>query len=268
MADADLFGKLPEEIIEEVVSLIGPMEACRLSVVCKRFLSAAESNTVWERFLPSDYQQFLDRADSLPNIKFAHKKDVFLFLIGNHVIFDGNTLCFWLHKRSGKKCFLVAASFTGGVEEYFLNPGWCTRSEKSRFQNQITECNNLLLFEIRGKISTCMLSPDTTYAIYLVFHSPIIDEYFNEPVEVSIGIDGVESIKQNVCLNPHKMRSEGDDDLQYPQQRKDDRFEVRLGEYFNRGGEEMNLEITMTKNSEIPKTGPGVEGFEFRPKGS
>ncbi|WOG84928.1 hypothetical protein DCAR_0104113 [Daucus carota subsp. sativus] len=92
MADADLFGKLPEEIIEEVVSLIGPMEACRLSVVCKRFLSAAESNTVWERFLPSDYQQFLDRADSLPNIKFAHKKDVFLFLIGNHVIFDGNTL--------------------------------------------------------------------------------------------------------------------------------------------------------------------------------
>ena len=90
--DADLFGKLPEEIIEEVVSLIGPMEACRLSVVCKRFLSAAESNTVWERFLPSDYQQFLDRADSLPNIKFAHKKDVFLFFIGNHVIFDGNTL--------------------------------------------------------------------------------------------------------------------------------------------------------------------------------
>ncbi|WOG84927.1 hypothetical protein DCAR_0104112 [Daucus carota subsp. sativus] len=64
------------------------------------------------------------------------------------------------------------------------------------------------------------------------------------------------------------MRSEGDDDLQYPQQRKDDRFEVRLGEYFNRGGEEMNLEITMTENSENLKTGPGVEGFEFRPKGS
>ncbi|KAL1833981.1 hypothetical protein ACET3Z_003632 [Daucus carota] len=72
--DADLFGKLSEECIEEVVSLIGPMEACRLSVVCKRFLSAAESSTVWDRYLPSDNQQFLDRADSLPNIKFDHNK--------------------------------------------------------------------------------------------------------------------------------------------------------------------------------------------------
>lgn len=90
--DIDLFEKLPGECIEEVISRTGPMEACRLSVVCKRFLSAAESDAVWDTFLPSDYQQFLNRADSLPNIKFPNKKDLFLFLIGNHVIIDGNTL--------------------------------------------------------------------------------------------------------------------------------------------------------------------------------
>ncbi|XP_063937937.1 putative F-box protein PP2-B12 isoform X2 [Daucus carota subsp. sativus] len=68
------------------------MEACRLSAVCKRFLSAAESDLVWDRFLPSDYRQLRDRADALPNMKFAHKKDLFLFLIGNHVSMDGNTM--------------------------------------------------------------------------------------------------------------------------------------------------------------------------------
>lgn len=76
-----------------------------------------------------------------------------------------------------------------------------------------------------------------------------MDQKFDEPVEVSIEIDGVETIKQYVCLNPHKvmvwtefggskqkgclkppkMRSEGDIDIQYPQQRKDDRLEVELG---------------------------------------
>lgn len=286
----DLFEKLPGECIEEVVSRTGPMEACRLSVVCKRFLSAAESDVVWDRFLPSDYQQLLNRADSLPNINFAHKKDLFLFLIGNHVIIDGNTLCFWLHKRSGNKCFLVAPSVTGHIEqERFNDQGWSMRPEKSRFQNLVPQCTNLMLFEIHGKISTSVLSPDTTYTIYLVFHSSIyMDQKFDEPVEVSVGIDGVETIKQYVCLNPHKvmhfmwiddfkpkvclnppkMRSEGDIDIQYPQQRKDDRFEVRLGDYFNRGGEEMNLEIAMTEKSENPKTGPGIEGFELRPKGS
>ena len=62
----DLFEKLPQECIEEVVWRVGPMEACRLSAVCKRFLSAAESDLVWDRFLPSDYQQLRDRADALP----------------------------------------------------------------------------------------------------------------------------------------------------------------------------------------------------------
>lgn len=206
--------------------------------------------------------------------------------------------CFWLHKRTGKKCFLLAASIVGDNtdDEFYWHDGWNRRMYKSRstpfscyyffffsdycaqflfiwcsfirrFQNFVIECKDVEWFEIHQKISTSILSPNTTYAIYLVFHSSIyIDLYFDEPVKVSIGIDGVESIKQFVCLNPHKMVSEGDNYLQYPQQRKDDRFEVKLGEYFNRGGEEMNLEISMTEESENPKNGPGIEGFELRPK--
>ena len=94
------------------------------------------------------------------------------------------------------------------------------------------------MFGIQGKISTSVLSPNTTYTIYLVcslaeyiFHY----YYFDEPVEVSIAINGVESIKHIVYLDQPKMRSEGDNDIRYPQQRRDDRFEVQLGEYFNKG---------------------------------
>ncbi|KAL1810431.1 hypothetical protein ACET3Z_027421 [Daucus carota] len=268
----DLFEKLPQECIEEVVWRVGPMEACRLSAVCKRFQSAAESDLVWDRFLPSDYQQLRDRADALPNMKFAHKKDLFLFLIGNHVSMDGNTMCFWLCKRTGKKCFLTAISIIGDVEEvYFEDVGWSRLEvEISRIQDCFTLCHRVALFGIQGKISTSVLSPNTTYTIYLVcslaeyiFHY----YYFDEPVEVSVAINGVESIKHIVYLNPRKMKSEVDNDLQYPQKRKDDRFEVQLGEYLNKGGEEVNLEITMTEvKSGKRKSGPTMEGFEFRPR--
>ena len=120
------------------------------------------------------------------------------------------------------------------------------------------------MFGIEGKISTSVLSPNTTYTIYVVCHSQefVLNYHFDEPVEVSIAIDGVESIKHIVYLDPRKMRSEGDNDLQYPQQRKDDRFEVQLGEYFNKGGgEEVNLEITMTEvKSGKRKSGPTIYG--------
>ena len=125
------------------------------------------------------------------------------------------------------------------------------------------------MFGIQGKISTSVLSPNTTYTIYLVCHSLkyVLINNFDEPVEVSIAIDGVESIKHIVYLDPRKMRSKGDNDLRYPQQRKDDRFEVQLGEYFNKGGQEVNLEITLTEvKSGKLKSGPTMEGFEFRPK--
>lgn len=91
----NLFSKLPEgfaqAFLEDVVSRTSPVDACRLSVVAKSFQSAAESDVVWERFLPSDYQQFFCRADDLPDISFASKKDLYLFLIGNPLLIDANT---------------------------------------------------------------------------------------------------------------------------------------------------------------------------------
>lgn len=93
--DTNLFSKLPEgfaqAFMEEVVSRTSPVDACRLSLVAKSFRSAAESDAVWKRFLPSDYQQYLCHADSLPDISFASKKDLYLFLTGNPLPIEANT---------------------------------------------------------------------------------------------------------------------------------------------------------------------------------
>ncbi|KAJ4957167.1 hypothetical protein NE237_013950 [Protea cynaroides] len=51
---------LPEGCISNILSLTSPSDACRSSVVSSVFRSAADSNSVWERFLPSDiHRSFL-----------------------------------------------------------------------------------------------------------------------------------------------------------------------------------------------------------------
>ncbi|KAH0923357.1 hypothetical protein HID58_023375, partial [Brassica napus] len=45
---------LPEECIAAVISFTSPQDACRISAVSKLLRSAADSNSAWERFLPSD----------------------------------------------------------------------------------------------------------------------------------------------------------------------------------------------------------------------
>jgi len=47
------FEGLPEGCIADILSCTTPTDACRLSLVSKLFHSAAESDALWERFLPS-----------------------------------------------------------------------------------------------------------------------------------------------------------------------------------------------------------------------
>jgi len=50
----EVFQKLPEGCIAAILSGTTPVDACRLSLVSKTFCSAAESDTIWEHFIPSD----------------------------------------------------------------------------------------------------------------------------------------------------------------------------------------------------------------------
>lgn len=46
---------LPESCVAVILSLTSPADACKSSLVSSTFQSASESDSVWERFLPSDY---------------------------------------------------------------------------------------------------------------------------------------------------------------------------------------------------------------------
>ncbi|KAL8092769.1 uncharacterized protein LOC141688807 [Apium graveolens] len=273
--DANLFSKLPEgfaqAFLEEVVSRTSPVDACRLSVVAKSFLSAAESDVVWEKLLPSDYRNFLCRADDLPDISFASKKDLYLFLIGNPLLIDDNTKSFWLDKWSGKKCFMITTSLTqhpDAAHDVDTYGYWSWhRIFSSRFV-ETPQSNLLIWFEVHGRMSTSILSSDTTYAALLVHKREFYDGY-NYPVEdpipfeASVGSMGDESLKRVVYLD----RKTGETGSQYAVERKDGWLEVELGEYFNKGGENKDLEMSVKEvTSGIPKWGYMIQGIEIRPK--
>lgn len=77
---------LPEDVVSAILSLTSPLDVCAFSLVSSTFRSAAEFDVIWERFLPSDYQQLLSRLD-LP-LKFSTKKELFFHLC-NSALIDG-----------------------------------------------------------------------------------------------------------------------------------------------------------------------------------
>ncbi|GAA0161210.1 hypothetical protein LIER_17575 [Lithospermum erythrorhizon] len=52
---------LPEDCISEIISWTSPLDAAKLCVTSKAFKAAADSDTVWKTFLPSDYQDIISR---------------------------------------------------------------------------------------------------------------------------------------------------------------------------------------------------------------
>ncbi|XP_052170356.1 putative F-box protein PP2-B12 isoform X6 [Diospyros lotus] len=274
--------KLPEGCIADILALTGPRGACRLALVASTFRSAAESDAVWERFLPADYKDILARAvldfNSPPP---ASKKGLYLWLSDHPLLIDGGTKSFNLEKSSGRKCYMLAARdlaiVWGDTPTYWR---W-TPLPDSRF-SEVAELLAVCWLEIRGKISTRILSPNTTYAAFLVFKLAAVAYGFEYlPADVAMGISGGEHKTQTAYLDPvagqrpqirrHVLRRhvaqhrEGDN--QYPKVREDGWMEVELGEYFNEGGEERELEMSvMEVRGRHWKRGLIIQGIDIRPK--
>ena len=82
----------------------------------------------------------------------------------------------------------------------------------------------------------------------------------------SVGTTGaVEDCKQIVCLSRPK-REPRKHHPSLPKWRKDGWFESKLGEYFNEGGENDELQIRLMEvEAGTDKSGLIVEGIEIRP---
>ena len=91
---------LPEGCISDIVSLTTPKDACTACAVSPIFRAAAESNAVWERFLPSDYQAIIARSSSsLDSLNFSSKKHLYLSLSDNPILIDDNKKVLYFNKQ-------------------------------------------------------------------------------------------------------------------------------------------------------------------------
>ncbi|KAF3617705.1 putative multiple myeloma tumor-associated protein 2 -like protein [Capsicum annuum] len=223
---------LPEGCIADILAFTTPLDVCRLSLVSTSFNSAADSDSVWAKFLPSDYRSVI-AGSSTPIPEFPSLKQLFLYLSHNHILIDQGLkirsamildtvivnsqlpvftslvksamildTSFSLDKWTGKKCYFLSArdlNITwGDTPEYW---GWTSLPE-SRFP-EVAQLKIVWWLEIWGTIRAGILSPLTSYAAYFVYK---LEEDFygfdTRYMEVSVGISGVESEMQVAYLHP------------------------------------------------------------------
>ncbi|XP_034916303.1 putative F-box protein PP2-B12 [Populus alba] len=285
---------LPEGCIANVLAFTGPRDACRLSIVSSLFKSAEESDVVWERFLPRDYQSIIFTSDSYVLLSsLSSKKELYLRLCEKPIIIDDGKKSFSLVKKSGKKCYMLSARdlmiVWGDTPTY-----WRWNSDSSSRFGEVAELIGVCWLEIRGKINATMLSPATMYAAYLVF-KPKEGAYGldYQPVEVGVGLVGSENGKRNMYLDSQRGRAHryhlvrrrtglhnrsrivgmqepvpaSENNGQHPKERGDGWLEIELGEFFCKEGEDGELEMSVQEvKSGDWKGGLTVEGIEIRPK--
>ena len=91
--------ELSEGCIANIVSFTSPQDACRACAISPIFRAAAESDAVWERFLPSDYQAIIARSSSSSSFNYSSKKQLYLTLSDNPILIDDSKKvrnCFFL----------------------------------------------------------------------------------------------------------------------------------------------------------------------------
>ncbi|CAF1999714.1 hypothetical protein HID58_076551 [Brassica napus] len=261
-SDSSPFDSFPEDCISKIVSFTSPREACVAAAVSKAFESAANSDVVWEKFLPPEYESLVPRSRDL-----SSKKEVYFALCDEPVLIDDGTKSFWLEKASGKRCIMLSAMnisiIWGDTPQYWE---WITIPE-ARFK-RVAELLNVCWFEIRGRVNTRVLSPRTRYSAYLVFKKADRCYGFDDvAIEAGVGVVGHEASTRTICFEMDDDDEEGEMGWIYPQEREDGWMEVELGEFFT--GDMMDgheIEMSALETRELGwKRGLIIQGIEIRP---
>ncbi|KAJ9557247.1 hypothetical protein OSB04_011861 [Centaurea solstitialis] len=271
---------LPEDCLSTILSLTSPADACRLTTASSSLRSAAESDTVWSRFLPSDLPRIISRAHS--QLDFSSKKELY-FQLCDSILVDGGIRSISLNKVSGKKCCVLSArSLSISLSNEPKHWSWTTHSTSRFFE--VIELKTISNIEIEGRINTENLSPNTTYGAYLII--TVSDRAF--------GLDTIPSetsVSKNECsvtntaylcpldnkrqqleslffMNRRRMMEKRvvEGDGRRPSKREDGWMEIELGEFFvGEESEEVKMNLMETKGHQL-KGGLIIEGIEIRPK--
>ncbi|RHN80569.1 putative phloem protein [Medicago truncatula] len=283
------FDELPEECIAAILSRTTPVDAVRLSLVSKTLRSAADSDAVWNHFIPS-YPDFIEtivsKSPTFANIR--TKKAVYLALCDRYIIIsdyedDNARKSFQLDKKSGKDCYTFSArflDFTDSMLGFSCSRNIWTLTPDSRFTEVAARADvgwTDFLINICGRINTIDLSPNTQYAAYLVFKVIDVIGCSRPHVEFSVGVGNDHDDVTNPCYHTSKIvclyrNYQGGANntvvgLQSSIVRSDGWFEIEMGEFFNLGLEnEVKMNVFMEMKDGNQNTRLLFEGIEVRPK--
>ncbi|XVF65118.1 hypothetical protein PTKIN_Ptkin09bG0221200 [Pterospermum kingtungense] len=264
---SDITNKLPEECISYILSFTSPTDVCRSKLVSPVFRSAADSDTIWGKFLPSDCYDIISTSSSSrvnQLIASMSKTQLYFHLCRNPIIIDNGTMSFGLDKATGKKCYMLGARRLsiawGNTPNYWT---WKSLPE-SRF-SEVAELKEVWWLDVEGTIETKLLSPKTTYVAYLV-HKFARSKYGFEkkPVDLHVRLEASDAGRTfRVFLDPSANIP------QFSRERGDGWMEVKLGEFFNEHGDDGKALCSLRElDNYTAKKGIIIEGIDIRPKES
>ncbi|KAI4338286.1 hypothetical protein L6164_016628 [Bauhinia variegata] len=252
----DITDVLPKECISTIISFTSPKDAARISVVSSFFKAVADSDDVWETYLPSDFEDIIVKPLSR-NLSSLSKKDLFLHLCDHPIPISYNNMSLVLDKDSGKKCFKVGAKrLEINWEENPVSWNWNCPSRFRFHQLEQRWVSNSL--EVKGRIVTRLLSQNTTYAVFLVCKfNRWGSGGLHRPMDLTVEYEGSENgSHKRMILSPSSdlVRHKGNRWM-----------ELEMGEFVNED-EDNHSVICRLFHDNIVKDGLIIKGIEFRPK--
>ncbi|XVE81396.1 hypothetical protein DITRI_Ditri15bG0059900 [Diplodiscus trichospermus] len=253
---------LPDDCMSLIISLTSPRDACRMALVSHASRSVADSDDVWEMFLPVGYKEIISKSSS-PSLLSLAKKDLYFSLCYHSILIDNGATSFQLEKENGKICYMVGARALSieraDTPEYW---SWISLPE-SRF-SEVAKLKKVGRLEVKGKAKLKMLSSKTNYAAYLVFKLVRDRHGFRHtPAELRITIEGTTASGEvrTLILDPPPNAP------QQAKERGDVWMEIEMGEFFNECGDDTTVECILREvHDNQPKRGLVIEGIEMRPK--
>nr|XP_043606840.1 uncharacterized protein LOC122578857 [Erigeron canadensis] len=227
-----------------------------------------------EHKLPSDYRHIIKMAKDPVPYKITHRE--LYLLLSNGILINKGQAFFYLN-QDGLKCCLQAASAVVKYHESLETFHWISVRE-SRFE-KVAVCQSGYEFRINCNTNSHMLSPNTTYAIYLVYKLPKdIHGVFECPLEVKKFHRYPENETKLFLLTSPKTpvigQGHGKNLLnrpkidEIPQERKDGWMEAQIWSFITDAAPSSinkELEVSLCDYQE-KLTGLIVEGIEIRPK--
>ncbi|KAK8709449.1 hypothetical protein V6N13_060464 [Hibiscus sabdariffa] len=252
---------LPEECLCLIISLTSPAEACRSALVCPALRSAADSDAVWEKFLPCDYKSIILETSLSATLVSMGKKELYFRLFSHPILILNDTMSFQLEKRSGKKCYMLGAralSISWGDSPSH----WTWKSQPDSRFPEVAKLRSVWWLEVKGMIESRILSPNTKYAAYLVFKLTSSGEtvFKGRHVSLNVSVDGIDSSRERrVSLHPR-------DEPRHVRERRDGWMEVEMGEFLNEYGDDGTVDFSLKEIEGNVNKGLIIEGIELRPK--